>query len=125
MDILYLLRLTAQFFITGIFLVAVYKSAKNRGRNAIVWTLISLSVIPFIVTNVIKDSVHFTSLLASTSFPFLILFILHILGETKGRRKERIIEEMLLREKFRNGTELDESLITSDNEIIIDVPVHK
>jgi NADH:ubiquinone oxidoreductase subunit 6 (subunit J) len=61
-----------------VFTVAVHESAKNRGRNAGGWTFLALFVTPI-----------------------LCLFALHILGETKKKREERIVEEEFLKIRIR------------------------
>ena len=72
-----------------VFLAAVHESAKNRGRNAGGWTFLALFVTPF-----------------------LCLFTLHILGETKEKREERIVEEELL--KLRVGEEYSSESSNTD-----------
>jgi len=61
-----------------VLVVAVYNTAKNKGRDAGTWTFLSLFMTPFVA-----------------------MFALHILGETKKKREERIVEEELLKIQIR------------------------
>jgi len=66
--------------------VAVYETATNKGRAAVGWTFLSLFITPFVS-----------------------LFALHILGETKEKREERIVEEELLKIQVREEYDSESS----------------
>ena len=78
--LIFLVLLGLAIFI--VFLGVVYRSAKNRGRDAVGWMFLS-----FFLT------------------PMLCLAALVSLGETKEKWEERIVEEELLRMKVRNSLE--------------------
>lgn len=62
-----------------LFMVIVVKMANKRGRSAFGWFILSL------ITS-----------------PFLGILVLALIGETEAKRKERIIEEEELRNRYRN-----------------------
>jgi len=66
------------------FIVAVYNSAKKRGRAATGWTILSLF-----------------------ATPILCLLAIHVLGETKEKWEERIVEEELLRIRVKEEFDKD------------------
>ena len=59
--------------------IFIYEMAEDRGRNAIAWALISF----FLTT------------------PYIAIPTLFFLGDTRWRRKKRVYEEELIREKAR------------------------
>jgi len=78
--VVFLILLGILYFAVFIFfLLCVHESAKNRGRNAGGWTLLAIFVTPLLC------------------LPFL-----SVLGETKEKRKERIVEEELIRKQLRD-----------------------
>ena len=59
--------------------VIVVKMANKRGRSGFGWFMLSMII-----------------------SPFLCMLFLYLLGETDDKRKERIIEEEVLRNQYRN-----------------------
>lgn len=68
-------------------LVAVYKSAKSRDRGAFSWTFFAF---------------FFT--------PLLCLFILLVLGETKEKHEERVVEEERIRMRVNGKRSVEDEL---------------
>ena len=73
-----------------VFLVAIYESSKNRGRNEIGWTILAF----------------FTS-------PLMCLPFIYVLGETKEKWEERIINEEALRKQVRDGVYKVNSIVSN------------
>ena len=81
--LLWFLFVVILIVIAVVFLIAVYRSAESRGRDAVWWTVLALFVTPF-----------------------LVLGTLLVLGETEKRHNQRIVEEEKLKIRVREGEKI-------------------